>query len=210
MSLSPEATLGAAQPGACMPTLESMAIEMPQVSNHPNRVLFEGVLTLVDAASDRAPSGSRGHRVLLTGKATEEAIPSLLGMAVDYTPSLDGHDARAKIGVITSAELQPISGSQVYERAGKRLRLHIREQQLKVKGYLFGKDFPEVIHQMRAKGEGELGMSYEIADVHVADVNAPIWAVTKFTFTGAAVLLRAKAAYGRTWVEVAGKPPLHR
>ena len=118
-----------------------MAIRMPEVEGHPNRVPFDGVLTLVDAASDRAPSGSRGHRVLLTGKAVEEAIPSLLGMAVDYTPSLDGHDARAKIGVITSAELEALAVSRVLERGptsdaatGSALHLRGRAQQLKVAG----------------------------------------------------------------------------
>lgn len=186
--------------------LESMAIEMPEVEAHPNRVLFHGVLTMVNVASDKPPSGSRGHRVLLTATAAEQAIPSLLGMAIDYTPSLDGHNARSKIGVITSAELEPLASSKLLERSGRRLRVHAREQQLKVSGYLFAKDFPDVVREMRAKGKSALGMSYEIADAHVADVEAPIWAVTKFTFTGAAVLLKSKAAYGRTWVEVA-RPP---
>ena len=185
--------------------LESMAIEMPEVEGHPNRVPFRGVLTLVDAPSDKPPSGSRGHRVLLTGKAVQEAIPSLLGMAVDYTPSLDGHNARAKIGVVTSAELEALAVSRVLARGGRALRLHGSAQQLKVGGYLYGKDFPEVVREMRAKGKNELGMSYEIADVHVADLEAAVWAVTKFTFTGAAVLLRNKAAYQRTWVEVTGR-----
>ena len=52
-------------------SLESMAIEMPVVHGHPNRVGFRGVLTLVDAVSDKAPAGARGHRVLLTKKAAE-------------------------------------------------------------------------------------------------------------------------------------------
>ena len=47
--------------------LESMAIEMPHVAGHPNRVGFRGVLTLVDEPSDKAPTGSRDHRVILTG-----------------------------------------------------------------------------------------------------------------------------------------------
>ena len=106
------------QDAARLEWLESMAIEMPEIKGHPNRVPFQGVLTLVDVPSDKPPSGSRGHRVLLTGKAVEEAIPSLLGMAVDYTPSLDGHDARAKIGVVTSAELETLPASRVLERRG--------------------------------------------------------------------------------------------
>ena len=61
-----------------------MAVEFPVVHGHPNRLPFEGVLTLVDVASDKAPSGARGHRVVLTREAAEAALPSLMGMAVDY------------------------------------------------------------------------------------------------------------------------------
>ena len=46
--------------------LEAMAVEIPHVDKHPNRVPFEGVLTVVNAASDKAPAGARGHRVMLT------------------------------------------------------------------------------------------------------------------------------------------------
>ena len=60
-------------------SLESMAIEMPTVHGHPNRAGFRGVLTVVDAASDKSPSGARGHRVLLTRRAAEAAMPSLDG-----------------------------------------------------------------------------------------------------------------------------------
>jgi len=86
-------------------SVESMAIEMPRVHAHPNRAEFRGVLTTVDVASDKSPSGARGHRVLLTRRAAEAAIPSLMGMGLDYSPALDRHDARRKIGVITRAEI---------------------------------------------------------------------------------------------------------
>ena len=46
--------------------LEAMAVTIPKVDGHPNRVPFEGVLTVVNAASDKAPAGARGHRVMLT------------------------------------------------------------------------------------------------------------------------------------------------
>lgn len=194
----------------CLDYLESMAIRMPEVAEHPNRVPFGGVLTLVDTPSDRPPSGSRGHRVLLTSKAVEDALPSLLGMAIDFTPMLDGHDTRAKIGVITAAELEAVPALRVLARGGQTLRVRGRAYQLKVGGYLYGKDFPEVMNEMRARGKGELGMSYEIANVHVEDVEAAVWAVTKFTFTGAAVLLKNKAAYQQTWIELAAKTAIVR
>ncbi len=168
--------------------LESMALEMPVVEGHPNRRSFRGVLTTVDVASDRAPSGARGHRVMLTASATEAALPSLLGMAVDYTPELDGHDARRKVGIITAAELS--------------LRRGGSGQQLDVSGYLFEKDFPEIVAEIESKGRAALGMSYEIADVRVVVAEAAIWVIREFTFTGAAVLQRSKAAYGTTCIEL--------
>jgi hypothetical protein len=158
--------------------LEAMAVTMPSVAGHPNRIGFEGVLTLVDVASDRAPSGSRGHRVILTSVAAMAALPSLLGMAVDYRPGWDGHDARRKCGIITQADVEA--------------------NKLCVGGYLFGRDFPEVEDQMRKGPSGSMGMSYELADAHVADMRATIWTLTKATFTGAAILLRDKAAYQQT------------
>jgi len=156
--------------------LRAMAVEFPVVHGHPNRLPFEGVLTLVDVASDKAPSGARGHRVVLTREAAEAALPSLLGMAVDYKAGWDGHDARQKCGIITAAEVDG--------------------RQLTVAGYLFARDFPEM--EAKIQGEGVMGMSYELADAHVADMRAQVWTLTRATFTGAAILLREKAAYRST------------
>jgi hypothetical protein len=112
--------------------LESMAVEMPEVEGHPNRAEFRGVLTVVDVPSQRAPSGSGGHRVVLTRQAAEEALPSLIGMALDFAPSFDRHDARRKVGVITSAEV-----------VGRNLE---------VGGYFYAKDFPEVVEEVAKFG----------------------------------------------------------
>ena len=160
-------------------SLESMAIEMPPVAGHPNRQAFRGVLTLVDVPSTGPPAGARGHRVLLSRAAAERALPSLLGMALDYTVGLDGHDARRKVGIITSAEI-----------VGGRLE---------VAGYIFARDFPELMEELRSNASA-LAMSYEIASAHVADVRAWIWVLTEVTFTGAAILRREKAAYPETWI----------
>src|SRR3984957_5435988 len=156
--------------------MRAMAVEFPEVHGHPNRLPFEGVLTLVDVASDKAPNGAKGHRVVLTRAAAEAALPSLLGMAVDYKAGWDGHDARQKCGIITAAEVD-----------GKRLL---------VEGYLFARDFPEM--EAKIQVEGAMGMSYELADAHVADMRAQVWTLTRATFTGAAILLREKAAYRST------------
>jgi hypothetical protein len=114
----------------------------------------------------------------LTLEAAEKALPSLLGMAVDYRPGWDGHDARRKIGILTEADV-----------VGKRLR---------VRGYLYARDFPEVASAIEAQSPEALGMSYELADARVEDLRADIWKLTRVTFTGAAILLRDKAAYRAT------------
>lgn len=239
--------------------LDSMAVPMPHVEGHPNRRAFRGVLTTVDAPSTRAPSGAKGHLVVLTKTAAEEALPSLLGMALDYAPTLDRHDVRRKVGVITRAEI-----------VGRNLELG---------GYLFARDFPEIVDEIaRSKrdradrhsldsraveacdaaakrisrqareyrtlqaslraaareirrfrravqnrdqarkrlmafcdelrsarstsGETNLGLSYEVTDVQLADPRARVWTLEKVTFTGAAILRRDKAAYRDTWIEL--------
>ena len=161
--------------------LRAMAVEFPEVAGHPNRLPFEGCLTLVDVPSDKAPSGARGHRVVLTREAAETALPSLLGMAVDYKAGWDGHDARQKCGIITSA--------------------HLEEGKLLVGGFLFARDFPEMeakVGGVAAGADCAMGMSYELADAHVADMRDAVWRLTRATFTGAAILLRDKAAYRAT------------
>ncbi len=166
--------------------LQSMAIAMPIVEGHPNREAFRGVLTLVDVPSDKPPAGARGHRVVLTRAAADAALPSLLGMGLDFAPALDRHDTRRKVGVITRAEI-----------VGRNLELG---------GHLFARDFPEIVKEVeksdRATSTKGLGMSYEIADARVADVRASVWTLTHVTFTGAAILRRDKAAYHDTWIEL--------
>ena len=116
--------------------LKSMAVAMPEVVGHPNRAAFSGVLTMVDVPSQRAPSGARGHLVVLTRRAAEAALPSLLGMGLDYSPALDRHDVRCKVGVITQAEI-----------VGRNIELG---------GYLYARDFPEIVEEIaKARPESD-------------------------------------------------------
>jgi hypothetical protein len=85
---------------------------------------FSGVLTKLDQPSDGPPSGSGGKRIVLTKKAAEAALDTLLGMAVDFTPELDGHDPQAKIGVITGVEIN--SGQKRLYRDRSRLSAVLR------------------------------------------------------------------------------------
>jgi hypothetical protein len=181
--------------------LQSMAIDLPQLAGaHPNRAPFRGVLTLVDTPSDRAPAGAKGHRVLLTRAAAERALPSLLGMALDYAPSLDRHDARRKVGIITEAN---VIGHRL-SAVGSRARWPIADGRqplcIEISGYLYARDFPEVMRELRRPDA--LGMSYEMTDARIEDTRAAVWVVTDCTFTGAAILRRDKAAYSSTWIEL--------
>lgn len=153
----------------------------------------------MDVASEKPPAGARGHRVMLTRRAAEAAIPSLLGMGLGYAPALDRHDVRRKVGVITQAEV-----------VGRRIE---------VSGFLYGRDFPEIVaeigrslsrFQRSSNGAGggarparaALGMSYEIADAQIEDIKAKVWVLNQLTFTGAAILRQDKAAYQGTWIEL--------
>jgi hypothetical protein len=121
--------------------LRSMAVAMPEVVGHPNRAAFSGVLTTVDMASQRSPSGAKGHLVMLTKRAAEAALPSLLGMALDYSPSLDRHDVRRKVGVITRADV-----------VGRNVE---------VGGYLFARDFPEIVAEIAKSGHSSGDRSHD-------------------------------------------------
>jgi hypothetical protein len=164
------------------------AMELPEVLEHPNRLPFEGCLTLVGVPSDRAPSGGRGHRVVLTHAAAEAALPGLLGMAIDYKSGWDGHDPGQKCGIITSA--------------------HVEEERLMVGGFLFARDYPELERAIRtADDAGEMGMSYELADAKVADMRKEVWILQRAFFTGAAILKRNKAAYLKTSFRLLPRTP---
>jgi hypothetical protein len=156
--------------------LEAMALAVPDVPDHPNRMPFRGVLTRVDEPSDEPPGGAGGKCVEIPKDVAEAALPSLLGMAIDYTENFDGHDKKSKIGVITEAT---ISGNAV-----------------NIAGFLYASDFPEECARIQAE-KNQLGFSYE-CKVAISDMDADPWVVTRIIFTGAAVLYKDKAAYHTT------------
>lgn len=155
---------------------EAMALEMPTVDGHPNRKPFRGVLTRIDQASDAPPGGASGKRTLIPKDVAESALPSLLGMAVDYTPDFDGHDRRSKIGLITGAE---IVGDAI-----------------EIEGFFYAKDFPSEVAAICAE-KSALGFSYE-CDARIQDTEADVWTLSHCVFTGAAVLYKHLAAYTTT------------
>lgn len=157
-------------------SFDAMALALPDVADHPNRRPFRGVLTRIDQPSDAPPGGSSGKRTLIPKDVAESALPSLLGMAVDFTDELDGHDRQQKIGIITGAE---IVGDAI-----------------EIEGFFYAKDFPDEVERICAE-KGAMGFSFE-ADARIRDTDADIWELSYCVFTGAAVLYKHLAAYTTT------------
>jgi len=158
-------------------SIDAMALNIATDDDHPNKMPFSGVLTKLDEPSDFAPGGAAGKRIIVTAEAAQKALESLLGMAVDFTPSFDGHDTKAKIGIITSAEI-----------VGNEIR---------ISGFVYAADFPETAELIQALKD-VLGFSFEAQRLYVEDPSADILTITELTFTGAAILRKDKAAYQTT------------
>jgi hypothetical protein len=165
----------------------AMALAMPDVAEHPNRHPFTGVLTQLDTPSTRPPEGSNGKLVILPRQVAEKALSSIMGMGVDYRGAT-GHDPKHKIGIITGAE---IVGDEIH-----------------VEGFIFAQDFPDELAAIQAM-RGRMGMSYELVHVQVEDPTAPVWRITSCKFTGAAILLKDKAAYQQTSLSAAAEEETH-
>ena len=161
---------------------EAMILDLPDTPGHPNKLPFTGILTRIGTPSDGAPSGSDGRRVILSQAAARAALPTLLGMAVDLVPDLDGHDPTNKIGLITRAD---ISGSA-----------------LEIAGILYAADFPAIVKDLRAR-QSVLGFSFEASLVAVADETADPLVIQSCVFTGAAILRKDRAAYRTTSFDAA-------
>lgn len=164
-------------------SLDALSLTLaPTGETHPNKAPFHGVLTRIDEASTRPPHGSNGHKVLIPRAVAQAALPSLVGMPIDFSAGLTDHDRQRVVGII---EQGSIAGND-----------------LLVAGYLLEKNWPDDVAAIRRQ-KHVLGMSYEVSDVEVADVHAAVWTLTHLTFTGAAILFKEAAAYQDTAIAAA-------
>jgi NADPH-dependent curcumin reductase CurA len=123
-----------------------------------------------------SPKGALGRKIILPLETVQAALHTLLGMAVSYKDGWDGHNNRLKVGVITESQI-----------VGKRVL---------IEGFIYAKDFPEVIEMCDSRLP--LGMSFEADNLHVEDTLANNWTIEKMTFTGAAIMHRYKASFANT------------
>lgn len=156
--------------------LFAMSMQVPEVAGHPNRMPFSGVVTFVDRPSDLPVGGSGGKLTYLPKEVAQRILPSLLGMAIDYTEDFSSHDPTRKLGVITGAD---IVGDEV-----------------QIEGYFYALDFPQECARIKAEKEA-LGFSYEI-QAQTRDMGGNLLQIVGGMFTGAALLYKDKAAYQST------------
>ena len=169
---------------------ESMAIEMPSLPDHPNRHPFSGILTRLDIASDFPVGGTTSKKVVIPLPVAEQALSTLLGMAIGFREDFKGHDRKAKIGLITEAfigEVDSVLGTP----------LHIA-------GFFYAADFPQEVDFIQTERD-VLGFSYE-AEAFVESMNSDPWICASCKFTGAAVLYKDKAAFAQTSIHASQHP----
>src|SRR3954454_7182733 len=65
-------------------TLSAMALNIGN-DEHPNKMPFSGIMTRIDEPSDAPVGGAGGKHITISKEAAEKALPTLLGMAVNYT-----------------------------------------------------------------------------------------------------------------------------
>jgi hypothetical protein len=151
-------------------------------SGHPNEMRFRGTLVRLDEPSTKPPNGAEGHRIIVTTEAAKRRLSTLVGMGLNYSPAMDGHAQRRKVGVIQ--------------------RAWIDGKDLCVEGVVWKHDFPEAERDLKQPG---LGMSMELGSVDVVDTNASTWVLKDFYFLGATILYKKSAAYFNTRAIAAAK-----
>jgi hypothetical protein len=159
-------------------SLQCASIQLAPDPNHPNRVPFRGVVAKLDQPSDGAPHGTMGRRIIIPASLAAELSPGLLLAPINIDRNLSGHDLSYVIGSITNAYVE---GSDWI-----------------VEGVLFGKNFPSEVDLIKAEKDS-LGMSIEMSNLQWDNPFALGTIVMKMaTPTGAAILLKKKAAYQTT------------
>jgi hypothetical protein len=153
-----------------------------------NRKPFTACLTKVDEPSDRPPGGASGRRVIIPKELARRKLATLKNMPLNADArGFKDHDRREVVGTILDAWID-----------GNRLM---------VSGLLFDKNQDDLVARIQDTKQW-LGMSYELNEAVVQDEHAPIWTLQDFQgFTGAAVLLKSKAAYSSTSIAASRQAP---
>jgi hypothetical protein len=155
---------------------------------HPNKMPFEGILTWFNAPSDKPVGGAGGKRVLIPSEYGTKGLASLRGMAVNFDSLwMDKHVSTNKIGIIEDAWVGEVNEEGAIP--------------VNIRGFVYAHDFPEEAQQIKEE-QASLGFSYETIDTAVVDGvfkgEQVLLACADLVFSGAAILLKDKAAYTNT------------
>ena len=159
-------------------------IQVTQVPQHPNKMLWTGIVTRVGMPSDMAPCGTGGKLLIISEEAAKNAAPSMVNMPLnceynqwDYPEeALTGHNTDNIIGAVTSAEV--VGNAFVCS------------------GIIWKQNFPVVAYMINNAVES-LGFSIE-ADVNAKTEDDIAVTATDITFTGLATLWKKCAAWQTT------------
>jgi hypothetical protein len=165
--------------------------EVQPAGGHPNKIPFTCSLFSTDKPSEGSPYGADGKLIRISSAVCDQYLSTFEGMGIniDYQDGLSNHDVRFKVGVI-SKTFRSLDGYAMAE------------------GYIYGKDFPDVIATIRYYNglsleydwpEYKFGTSIEMeAKVTAAPDDPNVLDIIEFCGTGAAILFAEAAAYKHT------------
>lgn len=134
---------------------------------------FKGVLCSVGLPSSKSPNGARGHRIRLDPKETRKVLHTLVGSPITASACFTRHQQNV-VGTITQASI---------------INRHIVVEGI-------------VSLSAMADAPDDLGMSLDTENSFCPDMRAEVWTIHPRKFSGAAIILREKAAYGCSRFEV--------
>lgn len=149
------------------------------------KVKFRGILCTLDESSDKNPNGCRGHRIILPKIVAEKYLHLLINSPLNCNEGFISHHYNWK-------------NLNIEETIGIITRAIIQDNKLIVYGYIK----EDIVSKMEKLPVNSLGMSYEMKNAGVKDIRKNPWILTKAPFTGAAVLLKSKAAYQKSSFEI--------
>ncbi|ANY71102.1 3-oxoacyl-ACP reductase [Paenibacillus sp. BIHB 4019] len=158
--------------------------------SHPNKIPFTCSLFSIGQPSDGSPHGADGKLIRVSSAVCDQFLSTFEGMGVniDYQEGMSDHDTRFKVGII-SKTFRSMDGFAMAE------------------GYIFGKDFPDVVATIRYYNglslehdwpEYKFGTSIEMEAKVTNAQDENVLDVLEFCGTGAAILFADKAAYKTT------------
>ena len=156
---------------------------------HCNKLPFKGTIMKLDTPSEGSPHNSCQivKPIMLSKKEAMKSANTMCFMGIDCvwdddgedtSDDMTGHDARFKIGVISSC--------------------YVEGSELKIEGFIYASDFPDIADYIK-QNKSEMGFSVEML-CRAEELDDYI-NVTDVEFTGVAMLFKDCAAYQSTYID---------